>query len=329
MSSDPLPVPEGSAKLREDADYEAVHAVLTATTRGRQFLTEYVARHGRSDTAKLAGVIANLEAAMREGLASQGSQAFARIVAELLAALSQIGAGLASDTSSTADVHLAVERIQDIAMALRQRDIEAALCDGLDAAIREVGDSIVRSEAGQARVHNAAAQLRELARRIADMTADAATAPAASAEAARLNDTGDRPLADLGEEASVAEEAGRPPLDAGVRHSVPRNARHRTGLADEGAGIYLTAVFAGSESNGAKRPKRRQAVAGSHADRDTARGHARSARGAASTERRRIDRAVQLTPVHRSAPTSPRSSRAGKRRRSRGCSFSVNENVLP
>ena len=263
MSSDPLPVPEGSAKLREDADYEAVHAVLTATTRGRQFLTEYVARHGRSDTAKLAGVIANLEAAMREGLASQGSQAFARIVAELLAALSQIGAGLASDTSSTADVHLAVERIQDIAMALRQRDIEAALCDGLDAAIREVGNSIVRSEAGQARVHNAAAQLRELARRIADMTADAATAPAAGAEAARLNDTGDRPLADLGEEASVAEEAGRPPLDAGVRHSVPQTeAQNRA--RDEGADLFEPCLPVPSPTGPSDQAS--QAVAGSHAD---------------------------------------------------------------
>jgi hypothetical protein len=233
MSSDPLPVPESSATPREDADYEAVYAVLTATARGRKFLTEYVARSGRFDTRKRADTVAALEAAMRDNLASQASHAFVRGLAELVAAIEQIGAELASDRSLAADVHFAFELIQDIAMALRQRDVEAALCDGLDAAIREVGDAIIRSDAAEARAHNAAAQLRELARRIADMTARAATASAA--DAARSNDTGPRPLTDVSGEAPVVEEAGRPPLDVGVHQPLPQTqalSPPRQGAAD-------------------------------------------------------------------------------------------------
>jgi uncharacterized protein YukE len=196
MSSDLLPMPENSATLREGADYEAVHAVLKATARGRKFLTEYAARRDPSDTRKPAGSVGGLEAAIRDNLASQASHAFVRGLAELVAAIEQIGAGLASDESLTADTHFAVELIQDIAMALRQRDVEAALCDGLDAAVREVGDAIVRSDAAQARAHNAAGQLRELARRIADMTA-AATASVAGADEASVEENGRMPTLDV------------------------------------------------------------------------------------------------------------------------------------
>jgi chemotaxis protein CheZ len=181
MSSDRLPVPDHSATPREDADYEAVHAVLKATARGRKFLTEYIARREPADARKPADSVGGLEAAIRDNLASPGSDAFVRGLAELVAAIEQIGAGLAGNASLTADTHFAVELIQDIAMALRQRDVEATLCDGLDAAIREVGDAIVRSEAADARADDAAVQLHELARRIADMTA-VATASVARAD---------------------------------------------------------------------------------------------------------------------------------------------------
>ncbi|HUZ33650.1 MAG TPA: hypothetical protein VMV19_16340 [Xanthobacteraceae bacterium] len=206
MSSDPLPVPDNSTPPREDADYEAVHAVLAATARGRKFLTEYVARRDPADTRKPADSVGGLEAAIRDNLASQGSHAFVRGLAELVVAIEQIGAGLASNRRLSTDTHFAVELIQDIAMALRQRDVEATLCDGLDAAIREVGDAIVRSDAAEARADDAAVQLRELARRIADMTA-AATASVAS----------------VGDEAPVAENGSMPTLDViEARHPLPR-----------------------------------------------------------------------------------------------------------
>lgn len=191
MSSDPLPVPESSATPRQDADYEAVHAALTATARGRKFLTEYVARSARAD--KLAATVAALEAATRDNLAPQAAQGFVSGLAELAVAIERIGAELTSDRSSMTDVHFAFERIQDVAMALRQRGVEAVLCDELDAAAREVGAAIVRSDAEKTRARGAAEQLREFARQIVGVTARSAAAR--PAEAARLNDTGAQSLA--------------------------------------------------------------------------------------------------------------------------------------
>jgi hypothetical protein len=203
MSSDPQPAPVDSATPGEDADYEAVHAVLAATARGRKFLTEYIVRRSPSGPRKPADHVGGLAAAIRDSLASQGSHAFIRGLAELVAAIEQIRAGLASHRATGTDAHLAVELIQDIAMALRQRDVEAALCDGLDAAIREVGDAIARSDAAEARAHDAAMQLGELARRIADMT-DAATASVA------------------GDDVQVAEHERMTPLDAGFGFPPPQ-----------------------------------------------------------------------------------------------------------
>ncbi len=247
MSNDPRPVPESSATPREDADYEAVHAVLTATARGRKFLAEYVARRGRSDPRKLADSVAAFEAAMREGLASQASHAFARGLAELVAAIEQIGAELASDRSLAADGHFAVERIQDIAMALRQRDVEVALCDGLDAVIREVGDAVVRSDAAEARAHNAAGQLRELARQIADMTARGATARAA--DAAPSNYGVPRPLTDVSDEAAVVEDGATPPLDVGVHQPLPQTQAPSRSREDPAALPVPSPVQEGDEAS--------------------------------------------------------------------------------
>ena len=102
-------------------------------------------------------------------------------------------------------------------MALRQRDVEAALCDGLDAAIREVGDAIVRSDAAEARADNAAGQLRELARRIADMTArGAAHGGRAAGERSGIG------LADVSDEVHRGDREA--PLDVGA-HAVPKR-RH-------------------------------------------------------------------------------------------------------
>ena len=69
-------------------------------------------------------------------------------------------------------------------MALRQREVEPALCDTLEAAIREVGDAIVRNEATAARAQGATALLGDLARRVTDLIALAASAEESAPEAA-------------------------------------------------------------------------------------------------------------------------------------------------
>jgi len=103
---------------------------------------------------------------------------------DLAAAIQQVETVLAIDGNSESDDLFAAERIQDIAMALRRRDVEAALCDALETSSREVGDAIVRSGAAAARALSAASQLRDLVRRVNEFIAlaVAVAGPAAASE---------------------------------------------------------------------------------------------------------------------------------------------------
>ncbi|MGB6539443.1 MAG: hypothetical protein WBF03_01035, partial [Xanthobacteraceae bacterium] len=58
----------------------------------------------------------------------------------------------AADRSPAADARAAVERIQDIAFALRECAVDAALCDALEAATREVAEAVARGEAAAQRL---------------------------------------------------------------------------------------------------------------------------------------------------------------------------------
>lgn len=174
MPSDPLPLPDILATPSNEADYEAVHAEVMATERGRRFLAEYANRNRHPDAHRLVSTIARLEAVMHDDPHPQIPAALARGLANLATTIEQIEAFLLAGGTSAPDVHFAVERIQDIAMALRQREVEAALCDTLEAAIREVGDALVSNDAAAGHAVSAAALLGDVARRVNDMIALAA-----------------------------------------------------------------------------------------------------------------------------------------------------------
>jgi hypothetical protein len=217
MPNDPLPSPdradEPSHEPRQDADYDAVHAALTSTTHGRSFLTEYVSRHRPPDEIqKLVATIVRLEATLRDNPSVPASTVPSRAIADLIATIREIESVLTASASSAPDVHFAVERIQDIAMALRQREVDAALCDGLEAALREVGDAIVRNEAAAANAASAAALLRDLARRVDGMMAGTRTVVSSAADAEWLDDTVQESVADLGEAHAPRSDAVQSPV---------------------------------------------------------------------------------------------------------------------
>jgi hypothetical protein len=145
MPDDSLPLPDILTAPANQAEYEAFYAELV------------------------------------RGEPSQGAEEWARSLADFAAAVAQIETVLQPSGTSAQELHFAVERIQDIARALRQRDVEAPLCDALEAAVREVGDALVRND-------TAAALLREPARRVNDMIARTAAAamPAAAMPAAEM-----------------------------------------------------------------------------------------------------------------------------------------------
>jgi hypothetical protein len=177
MSNELLPSPDILAAPLNDV--ERAENEIVAADRDRDMLVEYVSR--RPDTQTLIDTFARLEAVAREPL--DASTDIPSRLPDLLATIKQIEAVLRPGDTSAPDVHFAVERIQDIAMALRQREVEPALCDTLEAAIREVGDAIVRNEATAARAQGATAPLGDLARRVTDLIAVAASVEESAPEA--------------------------------------------------------------------------------------------------------------------------------------------------
>jgi hypothetical protein len=167
MPNDPLA--QILAELPDEAGYDAVHAALTATERGRRFLTEFADRNRHADTTAIVGAIARIEATLR-GDGPPRADAAGDLM-EIAAAIDRIGAALASSTTPAPDVSAAIERLLDIAFMLHERPVEATLCDGLDAAIREISQAAMRSESTAAGVREAAELVGALAGRVREMMA--------------------------------------------------------------------------------------------------------------------------------------------------------------
>jgi len=250
MSNDPLLFSEISIGPVDDAEYDVVYAAITANERGRSFLKDYASRIRRPDTQSLISTIDRLEAAMRDNAPPQLPPALVHGLVDLAAAIQQVETVLATNGNSESNDLFAAERIQDIAMALRRRDVEAALCDALEASSREVGDAIVRSGAAAARALSAASQLRDLMRRLNGFIALAvavAGPTAASEDRFAAGETPNDPAAErfdeTGRESSTAAVDGQFPaaqpagsfFNAPPEHPLLPDMQAPAGL-DDGAG---------------------------------------------------------------------------------------------
>jgi len=155
-------------------DYDAVHAALMESERGRWFLKEYASRNRQADTQMLVGAIARVEAAIRGDPPLQSSshpcpaETGGPDLTEFAAALERIAALIADagDAAPRPGGSAAAERIADIAFILHERDIEASLCDALDAAVREITHACSRNQIEAERAQEAAVLLRELLARV-------------------------------------------------------------------------------------------------------------------------------------------------------------------
>ena len=186
MVSDPLSLSAGVGESQTEAAYQAVHAELMATEGGRNFLAEYACRNLDPDTRKFASSVARLELAMRDHHVQQISATMFQGLTELARAIQQSEAIFSAGGDTAANDLLAIERIQDIGMALRRRDVEPALCDALEQAAREIGDAIVRSNAAAAGMSSTASLLRDLSVLVNDFIAlhDSAASPGTELPAA-------------------------------------------------------------------------------------------------------------------------------------------------
>jgi hypothetical protein len=167
MPNEPLALSQILADLPDEADYDAVHAALMATDRGRRFLTEYADRNRHADTTAIVSAIARIEATLRGEGPPQADAA--GDLMEIAAAIGRIQAALAAGTMPAPDVSAAIERLSDIAFMLHERPVEATLCDGLDAAVRQISEANMRWESAAEDVRKAAELLYALASRVGGM----------------------------------------------------------------------------------------------------------------------------------------------------------------
>jgi len=188
MSNDPLGLSYFWSGPPDEANYDAIYAAIMATDRGRWFLTEFASRNRHIDTRALIRAIGRVEGAIRGQAPPSSADVLCRDLIDLAAAIGRIEAELAAGTAQALDVLAASERIQDIAFALREREVSAALCDALDAAAREVADACARNDATAQHASQAAALLRDLGARVNDMIGSAMTGETTPAPAPDLED---------------------------------------------------------------------------------------------------------------------------------------------
>jgi len=183
MSSDPLPLPEIWSDLPDGTADAGARSELAVNGHSGLVLIEYASGYAQPDPQPFARPLDCVEQpAAKERLPSLVPAALAKGLADLAAIVTQAEALLRAQGTLKADVHFAVERIHDVAMALRMRDVDSALCDTLEASVREVGDAVVRHEAAATGALSAAALLRDVMRRLEDLTVVALRAAAVDVE---------------------------------------------------------------------------------------------------------------------------------------------------
>jgi hypothetical protein len=171
MSSDLLPLPEIWSDLPKGDAPQSARVDLVANGRSGIVLIEYASGYAQPDPQPAVRPPDRAEEAAASGhIPSFAAAALTKGLSDLSAIVIQAEALLRAQGMLKGDVHFAVERIHDVALALRMRDVNAALCDTLDASVREVGDAVVRHEAAATGALSAAALLRDILNRIEDLT---------------------------------------------------------------------------------------------------------------------------------------------------------------
>ncbi len=168
MTNEPLVLSEILARLPAEADFDAAHAALMATTRGREFLAEHARRNRNADTQWLVSALQRVEAALRGEPAPRPDSVLSEIAWEI----ERIETGLAGG-KTVDDISAALERVHDVAFMLHERPVEPSLRDAFDGAIRQLSDALTQPAGMVERTQKAIVQLRALAERLQAMIAPA------------------------------------------------------------------------------------------------------------------------------------------------------------
>jgi hypothetical protein len=133
MSQDPLALAGFTSAARHEAEYDAVYAAVTATERGRWFLSEFANRHRAANTDLVVAALERIETAIGGITARSETPSHP----EITVANGRHNAD-AADAVPVAKIIDAAERIADTSFRLREGEVDASLCDDIEGAAREI-----------------------------------------------------------------------------------------------------------------------------------------------------------------------------------------------
>jgi hypothetical protein len=179
-----------------EGEYEAIHATMTQSARGRWFLDEYARRNRSADTGLVLAAIARMESVIRSEMGQQPYQSFRNDLLEMATAITLTraevirpegqaqGEAAAPDAPSAQASPLlaAAERIADVAWAMRERGFDPKTCEQIEGLSSSILATPFVRDTDDRRTHQLSEVLGYLERRINVMLE--AVSPAGRAEEA-------------------------------------------------------------------------------------------------------------------------------------------------
>jgi len=196
-----------------EADYEAIHAAVMDSVRGRWFLGEYARRNRNADTDLILAAIGRVAAPAPERPAPSPADRVRFDLAEMARAIAQTRSEIASikpegdakgslseateeldsivhtTERATSDILAAAEQMQEIAWTLRERGADPEVCDALDRRATDIYTACSFQDLTGQRTRKVVEVLRFLEERIRtmiDIWGDAGPAPTEVAAAPHI-----------------------------------------------------------------------------------------------------------------------------------------------
>src|ERR1700721_419173 len=211
MADEPFSISPPAPPPPTEADYEAIHAAVMETVRGRWFLAELPARNRHADTAQVLAAIDRVATLARERRVVSSAERVRFDLAEMAKAIAQTRSEIAAikpdgdakgslseateeldsivhtTEQATSDILAAAEQVQEIAWTLREHGADHGSCDALDQRATAIYSACSFQDLTGQRTRKVVEVLRFLEDRIRamiDIWGDAVPAPAEAAAAA-------------------------------------------------------------------------------------------------------------------------------------------------
>ncbi|HKA79887.1 MAG TPA: hypothetical protein VKD43_07615 [Xanthobacteraceae bacterium] len=174
MSENPSALSTIAPQPAAEGEYDLICATVAESARGRWFLDEFARRNRNADTALVLGAIQRIEAMIRGERDQQIHQSFRSDLLDMASAIARtraevaavkpesqapaVGRDLPPSAPDQRDILAAAERLQDVAWTMRERGLDARICQQIEA----LASSILRASSLRNPDDHRAAKLGEV-----------------------------------------------------------------------------------------------------------------------------------------------------------------------